>query len=286
MHAHARISCRYLALEQDIFLRPLFSCAAQMKFAAAAAFIGHAAVFVSGAKQPKNTSAINGRKGRRHRKVLGSSVIDNGGRAGTNVRRHLLGSNEEDAFFWSRTLGGSASIFSSSTIENTNNGNGGNKKVDDKTNKKNDGSNGPGSVSNNGDDNGSESVSNNGDGNDSVNVVPSGPGRPTTATSTTSGTNGGSLCFVSEDGSYGDVTSSASQEVLEYIYEVEAFDDLDDEMLQSIKGGVANALVKDLVDGCQDDSMANTVAIGRNGASSKIVGISPLPGDRIVNDGM
>ena len=264
-----------------------------MKFAAAAAFIGHAAVFVSGAKQPKNTSAINGRKGRRHRKVIGSSVIDNGGRAGTNVRRHLLGSNEEDAFFWSRTLGGSASIFSSSTIENTNNGNGGNKKVTDKTNKNNDGddgmndgSNGPGSVSNNGDDNGSESVSNNGDGNDSTMVVPSGPGGPTTATSTTSGANGGGLCFVSEDGSYGDVTSSASQEVLEYIYEVEAFDDLDDEMLQSIKGGVANALVKELVDGCQDGAMANTVSIGRNSASSTIVGISPLPGDRIVDDGM
>lgn len=257
-----------------------------MKFAAAAAFIGHAAVFVSGAKQPKNTSAINGRKGRRHHKVIGSSVIDDGGRAGTNVRRHLLGSNEEDAFFWSRTLGGSASIFSSSTIENTNNGNGGNKKVNDKTNSKNDGSNGPGSVSNNGDDNGSESVSNNGDGNDSVNVVPSGPGGPTTATSTASGANGGGLCFVSEDGSYGDVTSSASQEVLEYIYEVEAFDDLDDEMLQSIKGGVANALVKELVDGCQDGSMANTVSIGRNSASTTIVGISPLPGDRIVDAGM
>ena len=246
-----------------------------MKFAAAAAFIGHAAVFVSGAKQPKNTSVINGRKGRRHRKVIGSSVIDNGGRAGTNVRRHLLGSIEEDAFFWSRTLGGSASIFSSSTIENTNNGNGGNKKVNDKTNNKNDGSNGPGSVSNNG------------DGNDSTMVVPAGPGgEPTTTPGTTSGANGGSLCFVSEDGSYGDVTSSASQEVLEYIYEVEAFDDLDDEMLQSIKGGVANALVKELVDGCQDGAMANTVSIGRNSASSTIVGISPLPGDRIVDDGM
>ena len=67
---------------------------------------------------------------------------------------------------------------------------------------------------------------------------------------------------------------------------MEAFDDLDDEMLQSIKGGVANALVKELVDGCQDGSMANTVSIGRNSASSTIVGISPLPGDRIVDDGM
>ena len=246
----------------------------RIRFAAAtAAFIGHAAVFVSSAKQPKNTSANNGRKIRRHRKVIGSSVIDNGGRAGTNVGRHLLGrTNEEEAFFWSRTLGGSASIFSPSTIENTNKGNSGNKKADEKTTNKNNEDDGMNSGSN-----GSESVGNNSGGNDSVNVIPSGPGGPTT---------GGSLCFVSEDGSYGEVTSSASQEVLEYIYEVEAFDDLDDEMLQSIKGGVANALVKELVDGCQDDSMANTVSIGRNSASSTIVGISPLPGDRIVDEGM
>lgn len=254
-----------------------------MRFAAAAAFIGHAAVFVRSAKQPKNTSVINGRMGRRQRKIIGSPVIDSGGR-GTNVRRHLLGSNEEDAFFWSRTLGGSASIFSSSTIEKTNNGNdgnSGNKKADEKTNNKNDQVNAMNDGSN-----GSESVSNNSDGNGSVNVVPSGPGEPSISTSAASGTNGGSLCFVPEDGTYGDVTSSASQEVLEYIYEVEAFDDLDDEMLQSIKGGVANALVKELVDGCEEDSMANTVSIGRNSASSTIVGISPLPGDRIVDDGM
>ena len=253
-----------------------------MRFAAAAAIIGHAAVFVSSAKQPKNTSAMNGRKGRRHRKIIVSSVTAEDG-GGTNVRRQLLGSNEEDAFFWSRTLGGSASIFSSSAIKNIENGNNrGNKETDDKTNKKDDkhdgtnnGSNEPGSVSNNG------------DGNDSTMVVPAGPGgEPTTTPGTASGANGGSLCFVSEDGSYGDITSSASQEVLEYIYEVEAFDDLDDEMLQSIKGGVANALVKQLVDGCEDDSSTNTASIGRNSASSTIVGISPLPGDRIVDDGM
>ena len=261
-----------------------------MRFAVAAAFIGHAAVFASSANQPKNTSANNGRntsanngrKVRRHRKVIGSSVIDFGGRAGTNVGRHLLGSrNEEEAFFWSRTLGGSASIFSPSTIENTNKGNRGNKKTDEKTTNKNNEDDGMNSGSN-----GSESVGNNSGGNDSVNVIPSGPGGPTTVASGIGDANGGSLCFVSEDGSYGDVTSSASQEVLEYIYEVEAFDDLDDEMLQSIKGGIANALVKEFVDGCQDDSMANTVSIGRNSASSTIVGISPLPGDRIVDEGM
>ena len=255
-----------------------------MRFAVAAAFIGHAAVFASSANQPKNTSANNGRKVRRHRKVIGSSVIDFGGRAGTNVGRHLLGSrNEEEAFFWSRTLGGSASIFSPSTIENTNTskGNSGNKKANEKTTNKNNEDDGMNSGSN-----GSESVGNNSGGNDSVNVIPSGPGGPTTVASGIGDANGGSLCFVSEDGSYGDVTSSASQEVLEYIYEVEAFDDLDDEMLQSIKGGIANALVKEFVDGCQDDSMANTVSIGRNSASSTIVGISPLPGDRIVDEGM